>query len=195
MSASWLILGVFFQAEDGIRDLGRSRGLGDVYKRQAEAALAAGAKNAELDPQARDLIGQIACARATLAVTRYQPEAMATQARRALEYLLPENLRFRFTANWALSIAYFFQGDRAAAGRVIAEALAISQTSASMFSTILALSHMGRLQELAGQLHRAAETYRRGGGVGGSAAGRPSSYIILAARRHIEQESAGCRAS
>ena len=23
-----------FQAEDGIRDLGRSRGLGDVYKRQ-----------------------------------------------------------------------------------------------------------------------------------------------------------------
>ena len=28
---------VFFQAEDGIRDLVRSRGLGDVYKRQREA--------------------------------------------------------------------------------------------------------------------------------------------------------------
>ena len=28
--------GVFFQAEDGIRDLVRSRGLGDVYKRQEE---------------------------------------------------------------------------------------------------------------------------------------------------------------
>ena len=27
----------FFQAEDGIRDLVRSRGLGDVYKRQALA--------------------------------------------------------------------------------------------------------------------------------------------------------------
>ena len=26
----------FFQAEDGIRDLVRSRGLGDVYKRQGE---------------------------------------------------------------------------------------------------------------------------------------------------------------
>ena len=26
----------FFQAEDGIRDLVRSRGLGDVYKRQFE---------------------------------------------------------------------------------------------------------------------------------------------------------------
>ena len=30
----------FFQAEDGIRDLVRSRGLGDVYKRQATARMA-----------------------------------------------------------------------------------------------------------------------------------------------------------
>ena len=28
----------FFQAEDGIRDLVRSRGLGDVYKRQEQIA-------------------------------------------------------------------------------------------------------------------------------------------------------------
>ena len=34
----WLIF--FFQAEDGIRDLVRSRGLGDVYKRQALHAFA-----------------------------------------------------------------------------------------------------------------------------------------------------------
>ena len=30
----------FFQAEDGIRDLVRSRGLGDVYKRQALVGVA-----------------------------------------------------------------------------------------------------------------------------------------------------------
>jgi len=118
-------------------------------------------KNADLDPQTRDLIGQIACARATLAVTRYQPEAMIIQAHRALDYLLPENLRFRFTANWALSTAYQLQGDRAAASRALSEALSISQTSASTFSTILAITHLGRLQELANQLYRAAETYRR----------------------------------
>ena len=29
----------FFQAEDSIRDLVRSRGLGDVYKRQTQAGL------------------------------------------------------------------------------------------------------------------------------------------------------------
>ena len=86
---------------------------------------------------------------------------MVIQARRALEYLLPENLRFRFTANWALSIAYQLQGDRAAASRALSEALSISQTSASTFSTILAMTHLGRLQELENQLHQAAETYRR----------------------------------
>ena len=30
----WRVVCFFFQAEDGIRDLVRSRGLGDVYKRQ-----------------------------------------------------------------------------------------------------------------------------------------------------------------
>ena len=30
----------FFQAEDGIRDVERSRGLGDVYKRQPKSQLA-----------------------------------------------------------------------------------------------------------------------------------------------------------
>ena len=34
----WYVIGgfFFFQAEDGIRDLVRSRGLGDVYKRQMD---------------------------------------------------------------------------------------------------------------------------------------------------------------
>ena len=34
MCSSVFVLFFFFQAEDGIRDLVRSRGLGDVYKRQ-----------------------------------------------------------------------------------------------------------------------------------------------------------------
>ena len=32
--------GFFFQAEDGIRDVERSRGLGDVYKRQVQCQTA-----------------------------------------------------------------------------------------------------------------------------------------------------------
>ena len=36
------VLSFFFQAEDGIRDLVRSRGLGDVYKRQRQSRGIAG---------------------------------------------------------------------------------------------------------------------------------------------------------
>ena len=35
----WCWVFFFFQAEDGIRDLVRSRGLGDVYKRQRMVSL------------------------------------------------------------------------------------------------------------------------------------------------------------
>ena len=38
----------FFQAEDGIRDLVRSRGLGDVYKRQVLATFDLGFRRAAL---------------------------------------------------------------------------------------------------------------------------------------------------
>ena len=40
----------FFQAEDGIRDLVRSRGLGDVYKRQAGCREAKGSQQKLLIP-------------------------------------------------------------------------------------------------------------------------------------------------
>ena len=37
MKVKYIFFCFFFQAEDGIRDLVRSRGLGDVYKRQVTA--------------------------------------------------------------------------------------------------------------------------------------------------------------
>ena len=48
----------FFQAEDGIRDLVRSRGLGDVYKRQGDISNAI-QKHAERNGYSvvRDLVG------------------------------------------------------------------------------------------------------------------------------------------
>jgi LuxR family maltose regulon positive regulatory protein len=135
----------------------------------AEAAIAAALQGAEPVPSAvegpdnktRDLIGQIAAARATLALTRYQPEAMITQARRALEYLYPDNLPSRFGANWTMAMAYHFRGERAVAGRAFAEALSIAQASGNIRGTILATISLGQIQELENQLYLATETYRR----------------------------------
>ena len=54
----------FFQAEDGIRDLVRSRGLGDVYKRQAEDLLmsdtaAAATDDEEVEEQAEQALSTV----------------------------------------------------------------------------------------------------------------------------------------
>ncbi len=113
-----------------------------------------------LDDRTRDLIGKIACARATLALTRYDPESMIIQARRALEYLPSDDLVFRFTANWALATAFLFQGDRTAAIRACMESISICQKSGDIFSTILATSSLGEAQELENQLYQAAATYQ-----------------------------------
>ncbi|HKF38773.1 MAG TPA: hypothetical protein VKB35_17900, partial [Ktedonobacteraceae bacterium] len=123
----------------------------------AEAAL----QGAEPDDTTRNLLGQIAEARATLAMTRYQVELMLAQSRRALEYLHPNNLTFRATAHWTLGVAYFLQGDRVAARRDYTEAIALSQAAGDIFTTILATIGLGNVQEVDNQLYLAAETYRR----------------------------------
>lgn len=115
----------------------------------------------ELDEKIRNLIGQMACARATLALTRYDPETMLTQAHRALAYLPATNFTFRFTANWALAVAYKNKGDRTAAMRACQESIAINQQYGSLFSKNLAATVLGELQELDNQLYQAAETYRQ----------------------------------
>ena len=52
----------FFQAEDGIRDLVRSRGLGDVYKRQVsdleERLRKSEAKKRQLQRRIKQLLGE-----------------------------------------------------------------------------------------------------------------------------------------
>ena len=127
----------------------------------AEAALAAALQGAEPDDKTRDLIGQIATARATLALSQYQIETIIAQSRRALEYLHPDNLFSRFRANWTVAYAYHFRGERAAAARAYTEALSIAQASGNILGTALATLCLGQIQELENQLYPAAETYRR----------------------------------
>ncbi len=123
----------------------------------AEAAL----QGTEPDDKTRNLVGQIAAARATLALTRYQVEPMLAQSRRALEYLDPNNLAFRTTAHWTLGFAYLLLGDRAAARRALTSAISLSQASGDIFTTILATIGLGNVQEADNQLSLAAETYQR----------------------------------
>ena len=128
----------------------------------AELALTSAEQVAMPIEKTRDLIGQIAAGRATLALTRYQPEAMITQARRALEYLHPNNFPSRVRAIWTMGFAHQVLGDRIAARQVYSEAVAISKASGNIRFTIVATISLAVIQELENHLHQAVETYQSG---------------------------------
>jgi LuxR family maltose regulon positive regulatory protein len=127
----------------------------------AEQGVAAVMQGTEPDDKNRNLLGQIAAARATLALTRYDVETMFAQSRRALELLHPDNLTTRANANWTLGVAYMFQRNRAAAEQAYTESIALSQRTGATFTTILATLGLGNVQEANNELYQAAETYRR----------------------------------
>ena len=137
---------------------GQTTGVEEML-RAAEAGI--DQQSAAPDDRTRNLIGRIATARAVLALTHYQAEVMITQSRRALETLDAGNLPLRANVNWTLGIAYIFKGERAAARRALGEARSLSQAAGDVFTSILALSGLGLVQELENELVAAAETYRR----------------------------------
>jgi LuxR family maltose regulon positive regulatory protein len=135
--------------------VGQTSGVEQKLK-AAEAAL----QGAELDIDTRDILGRIANNRATLAFIQYHADTAIVQARRALEYLRPDNLPVRNISTWALGAAYQQKGDRTAASRALTEAISISQTIGHTFVTKLATMGLGRVQETENRLYLAAETYR-----------------------------------
>jgi LuxR family maltose regulon positive regulatory protein len=118
-------------------------------------------QGAEADSRTRYLLGQIAAARATLALTRYDAETMIAQSHRALVYLPPNNRSLRANAYWTLGMAYIYQGDRAEARKALTEAISLSQPAGDVFTTILATIGLGIVQEVDNELYQAAETHRR----------------------------------
>lgn len=140
---------------------GQSTGVEEKLQ-AAETVLATTPQGAEPDDKTLDLIGQIAAARATLALTRYNPEGMITQAHRALEYLHADNLFSRIRAIWTLGFAYQVQGDRAAARQAFTEVISMSQASGNIRFTIVATISLGVIQELENHLYQATKTYGKG---------------------------------
>jgi LuxR family maltose regulon positive regulatory protein len=123
----------------------------------AEAAL----HDAATDHMTKDLVGQIAAMRATMALAQYQGETILAQSILALEYLSPDNWSLRAGATWTLGVAYSLQGDRVAARNAYRDSITLSQISGNTFTIILATIGLGNVQEMDNQLHQAAETYRR----------------------------------
>jgi LuxR family maltose regulon positive regulatory protein len=140
---------------------GRTTGLEEKLQLAEAAIQGIPSAATRLDDKTRNLLGQIASARARLAVSKYQIESIFVQASRALEYLPPDNLISRFRASWSLAYAYHYRGERAAAARACAEALSIAEASGNILDAIIATLLMGQIQQLENQLHPAFETFQR----------------------------------
>ena len=115
----------------------------------------------EVDDKIRHRMGQIAAARATLALTRYQADVMVAQSLRALEYLSPRNLTMRANANWTLGFAYLLQGDRTEPPAGPWSKPSLTRAAGDIFTTIAATLGLGQVQEVDNELYQAAETSER----------------------------------
>ena len=105
-------------------------------------------------------LGQIANYRATLALSRYQAEDIIFHARRALEFLPPNDLGYRGAAGWKLGWAYLMKGDRAAANQAYSEAIEIAESSGEVFNIILTRMGLGKVQEVENRLYQAVDSYQ-----------------------------------
>ncbi|WP_331458069.1 LuxR C-terminal-related transcriptional regulator [Paenibacillus algorifonticola] len=112
------------------------------------------------DVNTRDLIGHTASIRATLAVSKHQPDMILAQSRRALDYLHPDNHPVRTATTWTLGYAHQLQGDYGAAGRAYAEALANSERIGHVIISFMAAIGLASIQEAENLLDTAAGTYR-----------------------------------
>ncbi|MEZ4640171.1 MAG: LuxR C-terminal-related transcriptional regulator [Caldilineaceae bacterium] len=78
--------------------------------------------------------------------------------RRAQENLLPDNLIYRISTNFALGTAYMFQGDKTAASQAFADTISIGENSIYA----IARHDQQNIQETNNHLNLAAKTYESG---------------------------------
>ena len=134
---------------------GRTTGIEEMLQ-AAEQSL----ERTESSDASLDLIGRLASTRSMLALSQHRIEDLTVQARRALEYLRPDNYPFRTTASMLLGYACQFQGDRAGARKAYTQALSLSQLSGDVINDVLVSTGLGAVEEGDNQLQLAADTYR-----------------------------------
>jgi LuxR family maltose regulon positive regulatory protein len=115
----------------------------------------------EPDSDLKDLLGQMAAVRATIAANQRQVERTVEYSQRALGYLHPHNQAIRALITWNLAFAYRLRGDRTAAQQAYQEAIALSQAAGNVSIAVLATIGLGNLQAAQGQYHQATAAYQR----------------------------------
>ncbi len=113
------------------------------------------------DIDAEGLQGEVAAARAYVAFLQQDSRAIEL-SRQALEHLPEQDFFLRSIMALSLGTAtYWTLGDPVAAGRALTEAVSLGRAAGDSYLVLPATSTLGQAQQMQGQLHRAAETYRQ----------------------------------
>ena len=105
--------------------------------------------------------GEAAAARAYTATIRGDTRRGITFARQALEQLPEDDLFLRGFLALNLGIAYFSDGEPAAASRALNQAVDLSRAADQPDLTMAAMATLGHVQEAQALLHEAVETHRK----------------------------------
>jgi LuxR family maltose regulon positive regulatory protein len=114
------------------------------------------------DQQQQRVRGEIATIRAIMPRFESDMRRSIALSEYALSIIAPDDLVLRGIIAGNLTVVGRLVGDVAAATRAAADAVSINQQSGNTFATLLAISDLGQLQVIQGQLQRAVATFRQG---------------------------------
>jgi LuxR family transcriptional regulator, maltose regulon positive regulatory protein len=126
-----------------------------------ERTLAAAEATLEMradDEPTRDLLGQIAALRATLAFVQHRTDDFSVESQRAQTLLRSDDLTRAF-ATWASGYALEVSGERAKARKAYGKAQSMSRAAGYRFGDMNASIGIAGMQEVDNELRLAAETY------------------------------------
>ncbi len=113
--------------------------------------------NAEM----RSTLGEVAAIRATMAVMLDDAPAIVEAARKALEYLPPEQKYLRGLISTNLSVAYMLLGDLPATRQAVDEALRVGHAIGNQTLLYYAYICVGGIERAQGHLRRAVEALHK----------------------------------
>jgi LuxR family maltose regulon positive regulatory protein len=104
--------------------------------------------------------GEMAALQAYVASVQGDVPRTIALCRQASESLPEEKWFSRSFVALSLGIAYYASGQPAAASKALGEAIALSRTTGPSHMMLAAMMELGHVQEMAGSLHQAAQTFR-----------------------------------
>jgi LuxR family maltose regulon positive regulatory protein len=104
--------------------------------------------------------GEMAALQAYVASVQGDVPRTISLCRQASESLPEEKWFSRSFVALSLGIAYYASGQPAAASEALGEAIALSRTTGPSHLMLTAMMELGHVQEMAGSLHQAAQTFR-----------------------------------